>query len=184
MTPIDAQPADPHGPDEWTQRVMQNMKRMSLDEDYRRLIAKSVSSAEEYAYVGGNPLSGVDPMGLSYFAYRPLQGSPWLGVLSDNPLDDAMHAAIFHEELFFEDGKSPSNLGFFGDGTLKSEPNPRGYRPVPGHYDDCVMRMAVQDVKLGTYHLIGNNCQDWAGNVQNEYKRLLNGVAAALACHK
>ena len=123
-------------------------------------------------------------MGLAYFAYGPLQGSPWLGVLSDNPLDDATHTAISHEELFFEDGKIPSNLGFVGDGTLKSEPNPQGCRPIPGHYDDCVMRMAVRNVKLGTYHLIANNCQDWASNVQDEYTRLLNSAAAALACHK
>lgn len=47
-TPTDQQLADPHGVDEWTQRLMQNMKRMSLYEDYRRLVAKSVSSAEEH----------------------------------------------------------------------------------------------------------------------------------------
>ncbi|MFA0923762.1 hypothetical protein [Xanthomonas fragariae] len=79
---------------------------------------------------------------------------------------------------------SPANIGFFGDGTLKTEPNQNGYRPIPGHYDDCLMRIAVQNVKLGTYHLIGNNCQDWASSVQDEYKRLLNSPVGTMACHK
>jgi hypothetical protein len=134
--------------------------------------------------VGANPLSRIDLSGLAYFAYRALGGLPWLGPLSNNPVDDAMNTAISHEQLFFEDGKNPSNMGFFDDGTLKSEPNPQGYRPIPGNFNDCVMRMAVQNVKLGTYHLIGNNCQDWAASVKDEYNRLMNSAAANLACHK
>jgi RHS repeat-associated protein len=47
-----------------------------------------------YAYVGGNPISNIDPTGLAYFGVRPLHGVPWLGVLSNNPLDNAMNTAI------------------------------------------------------------------------------------------
>ena len=137
-----------------------------------------------YVYAGDNPLSRTDPMGLAYFAYRPLSGLPWLGPLSDNPLDDAMNTAISHEQIFFEDGKVPANIGFFSDGELKTESNPQGYRPIPGHSDDCIMRLAVKNVKTGNYHLIGNNCQNWASNVREEYNRLLNNPLATFSCHK
>ena len=32
-----------NGMDEWSQRVMKNMKRMSIDEEYRKEIAKKLS---------------------------------------------------------------------------------------------------------------------------------------------
>lgn len=137
-----------------------------------------------YSYVEGNPLSNVDPLGLAYFAYRPLSGLPWLGPFSNNLLDNAMHTSLSHEQLFFEDTKSPSNIGFFGDGSLKSEPSPQGYRRVPGSYDDCVMRIAVRNVKLKAYRLAGNNCQDWADTVRDEHNRLSSDPATIQACHK
>ncbi len=135
-----------------------------------------------YSYVDGNPLSRVDPFGLAYFGYRPLSGAPWLGPLSNNPLDNAMHTAISHEQLFFEDSKKPSNIGFFGDSTLKTEGNPQGYHRIPGSYNDCLMRKAIQNIKLSTYHLLGNNCQNWAASVQDEYKRLINNPVATMVC--
>lgn len=70
-----------------------------------------------------------------------------------------------------------------GDGTLKTEPNPQGYHRTPGSYNDCVMRKAVQKVKLKSYRLIGNNYQGWASSVQDEYKRLMNNPATAMECH-
>jgi hypothetical protein len=125
----------------------------------------------------------VDPEGLAYFAYRALDGLPWLGSLSNNPIVNATNTSISHEQLFFEDNQSPSNIGFMGDGTLKTELRPQGYHAVPGHYNDCVMRMAVQNVKLNSYNLIGNNCQDWAKNVRDEYKRLEQNSSATLGCN-
>ena len=79
-----------------------------------------------YAYVGNNPIKRLDPFGLAYFAKRPLNGLPWMGIFSCDPgsIDDILNTEISHEQLFFEDGKSPSNIGFFDDGTLKTEPNP------------------------------------------------------------
>jgi RHS repeat-associated protein len=126
-----------------------------------------------YSYVGQNPLGFTDPYGLAYFAKRPLAGAPWLGPLSNNPIDDYFNTEISHEQLFFEDGKSPSNIGFFGDSTLKTEPNPTGYRTRSGKFDDCIMRKAVAATKTpAPYCLIGNKCQTWANMVRKEYTRL------------
>ena len=126
-----------------------------------------------YAYVRGNPLSYIDPSGLAYFASRALEGLPWLGPISQNPLDDLFNTEISHEQLFFEDSKTPSNIGFFNDGTLKEELTPSGYHKKSGHYDDCIMRKAVANTSaLPRYCLIGSNCQDWADRVRKEYKRL------------
>jgi len=91
-----------------------------------------------YAYVAGNPIMHVDPNGLAYFAKRPLHGFPWMGRFSCKP-----------------GSKSPSNVGFFDDGTLKMEPNPTGYHCRSGNYNDCIMRKAVQNVPLRTYCLLG-----------------------------
>lgn len=115
----------------------------------------------------------VDPRGLAYFAKRPLEGVPWLGMFSCNPVDDFLNIEISHEQLFFEDGKSPPNIGFFGDGTLKTEPNPSGYRCRSGPFNDCIMREAVANTgPLPSYCLFGENCQTWAELVREEYARL------------
>jgi hypothetical protein len=121
-------------------------------------------------------VSYVDPLGLARFGYRPLGGLPWLGDSSRNRLDDYFHTDIAHEQLFFEDGLSPSNVGVFNDswgGGLQSGENPSAYHMDPTHYDDQVMRQAVANVDPGTYSLIGNNCQNYADNLRAEYNRLL-----------
>lgn len=127
-----------------------------------------------YVYVNANPVIFVDPLGLAYFAKRPLTGWPWMGLASCNPIDDLFNTEISHEQLFFEDGKSPSNIGFFDDGTLKFEPNPTGYRCRSQKYNDCIIRKAVDNVgPLPSYCLIGQNCQTWAERVREEYARLV-----------
>lgn len=137
-----------------------------------------------YVYVRGNPFSFIDLNGRAYFAYRALSGSPWLGVLSNNTLDNYLNTSISHEQLFFEDGKYPSNIGFMGDGKLHTEKNPEGYHIENGRYNDCIMRMAANNVRLKPYKLVGNNCQDWAEAVRGEYARLLNLNAVNISCGK
>jgi RHS repeat-associated protein len=136
-----------------------------------------------YAYVSSNPLSLTDPFGLAYFAKRALRGMPWLGPASCNPIDDYFNTEISHEQLFFEDGKSPSNMGFFSDGTLKEEPNPMGYRCKSGQYDDCIMRKAAANTPPPpNYCIIGRNCQTWTDRVKKEYARLAKDPQVQIEC--
>jgi hypothetical protein len=137
-----------------------------------------------YAYVGGNPISSVDPLGLAQFGYRPLGKLPWLGESSRNPLDDFFHTDIAHEQLFFEDGLSPSNVGFFNDpsgGGLQSGEDISQYHLDPRHYDDSLLRQAVANVKTGKYKLLGNNCQTYADELRTEYDRLLKQLLQPIA---
>jgi uncharacterized protein RhaS with RHS repeats len=132
-----------------------------------------------YLYANANPLRFMDLLGLAYFAKRPLSGWQWMGRLSSNPVDNQSNTEVSHEQLFFEDGKSPSNVGFFDDGTLKEETDLSGYREKSGNYDDCIMRKAVTKMPLRPHCLIGRpgaidkfNCQDWVDAVRREYSRL------------
>jgi len=128
-----------------------------------------------YAYVSDNPISNYDPLGLAQFGFRPLGPLPWLGDSSRNPLDDYFHTDISHEQLFFEDGQSPSNIGFFNDksgGGLYSGQDQSLYHMDPMHYDDKIMRQAVKNVNPGKYRLFGNNCQTYADSLRAEYNRL------------
>jgi hypothetical protein len=140
-------------------------------------------SYSTYAYVGNNPISRTDPRGLAYFGLRPLGGLPWLGPFSNNPIDAYFDTELAHEQLFFEDNQAPANLGFFEDSTLKTEPNPTGYRPIPGHYDDCIMRKAAASAPLPLpYCVIGRNCQTWADRVKAEYRRLSKDPSVQKEC--
>jgi RHS repeat-associated protein len=100
-----------------------------------------------YRYVANNPVSAVDPLGLAYFASSGLDafGGCWLGPFSKNPIDDYFNTELSHEHIFFEDGKSPADIGFGRNGKFSGE-NSSKYRINDGGYDDCVMRKAVDVV--------------------------------------
>ena len=98
--------------------------------------------------------------------------------------------------MFFEDGGTPPNRGFFdnGDGTgsLKTESNPSGYKkPHSSGWKDCIMRQALKNLgnASGNYCLLGApgarekfNCQDWADAMRAEYDKILNDPSALASC--
>jgi len=145
---------------------------------------------EWYTYVGASPNRYVDPTGLAYFGKRPLGGLPWLWIISNNPLDDWFNTEVSHEQLFFEDGKNPANIGYFEDSKLRTESNPKDYRQVATHYNDCVMRMAASSATAGQYSVIANpfalkpqnNCQDWNDRVRQQYDRLIKIPSVRAEC--
>lgn len=127
-----------------------------------------------YAYVGNNPVNFIDPLGLFYFGKRPLSGSPWLGAASSNPIDDYFNTELSHEHGFFEDVQG-DNVGFGPNGRFSEDPTGKGYRYDNTHYDDALMRQALNNINDGTYSnwpWNKNNCQDWAERLRKEYERL------------
>ena len=144
-----------------------------------------------YGFVVNDPLNRFDPFGLSYFAYRPLDSTvgKLIGV-TGTKLDDNLNTMAAHEQLFFEDSKSPENLGFFDDNQVRPDKSSLKYKA--GHdtgWNDCVMRKAVANVKPSSYCLLGKpgktekyNCQDWADAVRAEYRRLMKDTKIIAAC--
>jgi len=143
-----------------------------------RLYEEAVGPA--YLFVRNNPVNYFDPFALAYFAYRPLGGPLEIFGVTGNDLDDSLNTVIGHEQIFFEDGKSPSNIGFFDDSALNSESDTSKYRSSHDKgWNDCVMRKAVAAIPAGNYCLLGKpgptqkcNCQDWAEAVRKKYREL------------
>ncbi len=141
----------------------------------------------------------VDDNGLAFFAKRPLEGSPWIPFgISGRPsgpisfMLDFGNCQYSHEQLFFEDGEVPGNLGLFDEGQVRSDSNYPGnshlYEVSSRGFDDCIMRLAAKPTygpSYSYYNLLPGdgpwpktspgeqyNCQDWAAHIRKEYKRL------------
>ena len=145
--------------------------------------------ASTYSYVGSNPLSYYDPLGLARFGFRPLDKAASLYNAPDGRINH--HAA--HEQLWFDDIPS-DNVGFFqGDGSGKGWAmcgEAGDVRPDIGYtrsdydfhgriYDDQIMRQALANVSKNwdfgsPYCLIGRNCQHFSDALRSEYDRLEN----------
>jgi RHS repeat-associated protein len=140
-----------------------------------------------YAYVGGNPVTNVDPSGLARFGFRPLGNGE--KVLSSVP-DGASNYHRVHEQLWFDDNPN-DNLGLFagdGDQTGLAVCGEEGdVRSDVGHsrqqyrfqgpiYIDNIMREAVNNVRQewgnNSYCIIGRNCQHFADALRGEYDRV------------
>jgi RHS repeat-associated protein len=136
-----------------------------------------------YGFAGNDPITFWDYLGNAYFALRPLKNTPWVPGASHNPIDDYLNTEFAHEQLFFEDGKAPSNYGFFDDhdGTNRVDSSTLlgQYRKTKTGFNDCVMRIAITKVTPKPYSLLGigstkkYNCQDYMEDVRKKYYELL-----------
>ncbi len=130
-----------------------------------------------YVYCLNDPVQWIDPLGLFKFGKRPLSKgeAPWFPGGSKNPLDDYFNTELSHEHGFFEDG-SGDNVGFGPEGRFSENPYGEGYRYDAKHYDDNIMREALNNIEDGVYSNIPgrkNNCQDWCDRLRKEYNRIL-----------
>ena len=144
-----------------------------------------------YHYAANNPVKYVDPDGKFHFAKRNLDGAPWLGIFSNNPLDDLFNTEISHEHGFFDDGTG-DNIGYFGlDGHVdwNSEDENNFQYSDSIYYDDDLMRKAIEEVgpkknkyKLFFFGKIGPgdkkfNCQDYCDAIRKKYNELFNQLS-------
>ena len=137
-----------------------------------------------YAFCGNNPIVNYDDDGCAYFAYRPLDIFLFKKFVFGNKQDEIDNTMAAHEQLFFEDGGIPANLGFFDDNRVRIDTAGIAYRqPHSKGWNDCIMRKAVAAVRPRPYSLLGNkskgltkyNCQDWAAEVRRAYYVIQSG---------
>jgi hypothetical protein len=131
------------------------------------------------ATIKRRPLTGLASslyLGRSIYNITPLY--------SVNKLLDVFNIEPEHFQIFYED-KEGGNVGFFDDkerGTVdkdKDENLPLYKETNNKHYDDAIMRKAVENVETKPYHVFWvpgegekYNCQDFIDDVIKEYKRL------------
>ena len=132
-----------------------------------------------YGFCGNDGVSKLDADGRAYFAYRPLSAPIFNLFVLGNAQDEVNNTMVAHEQLFFEDGGIPTNLGYFSDSTVHSDLDIGRYRLAHSRgWNDCIMRKAVALVIPRPYrlldvnkHVAGKqyNCQDWAEDVRWAY---------------
>ena len=136
-----------------------------------------------YGFCGNNAICNHDKDGRAYFIKRSM-----FGLMYQTAQRDIDNQEWAHEQLIFEDGKSPSDAGYFGDSKVKEDPGwqkSRVWVRVPGHYNDCVMRKALKSVQPKPYKMRGEghyNCQDYADDLRARYGILIRDKNIRCEC--
>ena len=116
-----------------------------------------------YGYVGGNPISFVDPLGLAKICTRPLSFAGDFQTSGATGMD----LAVFHEHIFSEDGTG-DNWGYTKGGVFDDNKNKGKYQCDAESYDDDVKKNYPND----GYNFVTNNCQDFVTDVIKRYNQL------------
>ena len=146
-----------------------------------------------YAFCENIPLGCLDPFGLARFGIRGLNARG-IGVQTTFALGITtvfapitmpavgMNLGLFHEHIFFDDDKLPSDQGYSDKGVGPDSIDESEYHMFGPKYDDKIMRKAIKNlVESGEwkaqgqengYNVIRHNCQDFAEAARQEYERL------------
>ena len=145
-----------------------------------------------YGFCRNNAVCMYDKDGRAYFIKRRLDNVPWIDYFAQNAERDVANQEAVHEQLIFEDGKTPSDIGYFSDSKTKTDSvwKKRKWVRVPGRYNDCVMRKAVEKVNPLPYSLLGDkkkrilqyNCQDYADALRGKYNELIRDKKIRCEC--
>ena len=136
-----------------------------------------------YAFCANNPIHSFDKDGCAYFIKRSM-----FGMMRLSTEGDAENQEWAHEQLIFEDGGSPTDLGFFMDSMVREDPDwqkSRKWVRTSGHYNDCVMKKAINHVPTPEYKLTGKghyNCQDFADAIRAKYDELISNKRIRCEC--
>lgn len=88
---------------------------------------------------------------------------------------DRMNVELAHEHIFYcENGRIKDNIGFGPDGRGIEDITDKSLNYIlidKVRYDSKIIKSIVDDMQDKPYCLIGNNCQDFAENVRQEYQR-------------
>jgi len=153
-----------------------------------------------YGFCGNDPVSRYDKDGRAYFAYRPLNSDFTLNTgvwFANSKFFKKRNWVVAHEQLIFEDGGNPVNIGFFNRPLGNNNPGLddfyffNKYIPIDSGYNDCVMREAVKNVTPLPYELATRggrsngqyNCQDYADDLRREYYKLLLDLKIRCKCN-
>ena len=122
-----------------------------------------------YAYVGGNPVMGIDPFGLAYRQQRPLDKFG---------LRNTTVGPLHHDRFLYDNG---DDSGYYRDSTVGDDRSSLvgKYQNVGEHLDDDLLRQAETNVSqfwdrseypdVEKYELLWHNCQDYCDAVIAEY---------------
>ena len=122
-----------------------------------------------YAYVGGNPVMGIDPFGLAYRQQRPLDKFG---------LRNTTVGPLHHDRFLYDNG---DDFGYYRDSRVRNDRSSLvgKYQNVGEHLDDDLLRQAETNVSqfwdrseypdVEKYELLWHNCQDYCDAVIAEY---------------
>jgi RHS repeat-associated protein len=134
-----------------------------LSRTYYPLLARLTDFTTNSAYFAKRPLMALISSGLSVLGY--------LSQLVEE--SDIYNVEMMHEQIFFNDGKEPSNLGYIGDRIQSDDPEHfKYYQKSAIGYNAIRLRKAVAKVEsrgVPQWTLIYYNCQDFAADVRREY---------------